>query len=62
LIWIQLMQIVKDYISDLMVLTKEEQEFLKRFENGKYIPQLIFSDTEILERIKNHPIAQWKTG
>ena len=54
-------KLVKEYISDLMVLTSEEKEFLDRFENGEYIPELLFDDKEILERIKNHPMAIWKT-
>jgi len=54
-------KIVKEYISDLMVLTKDEKEFLERFESGKYIPELLFEDKEILGRIKNHPMAIWKT-
>ncbi|NDL67834.1 nucleotidyl transferase AbiEii/AbiGii toxin family protein [Anaerotalea alkaliphila] len=54
-------KLVKEYISDLMVLTKEEKEFLDRFENGEYIPELLFDDKEILKRIKNHPMAIWKT-
>jgi predicted nucleotidyltransferase component of viral defense system len=54
-------KLVKEYISDLMVLTKEEKEFLDRFENGEYIPELLFDDKEILDRIKNHPMAIWKT-
>jgi predicted nucleotidyltransferase component of viral defense system len=55
-------KLVKKYITDLMVLTKEEKEFLDRFENGEYIPELLFGDKEILERIKNHPMALWKIG
>lgn len=54
-------KLVKEYISDLRVLTKEEKEFLDRFENGEYIPELLFDDKEILDRIKNHPMATWKT-
>ncbi len=55
------MKLVKEYISDLMVLTNEEKKFLDRFENGKYYPELIFEDEKILERIRNHPMALWKT-
>ncbi len=55
------MKLVKEYISDLMVLTKDEKEFLERFESGEYIPELLFEDKEILDRIKNHPMAIWKT-
>ncbi|MDD2503225.1 MAG: nucleotidyl transferase AbiEii/AbiGii toxin family protein [Clostridia bacterium] len=54
-------RIVKDYIADLMILTKDEKAFLDKFENGEYIPELLFEDKEILERIKDHPMALWKT-
>lgn len=54
-------KLVKEYISDLMILTKEEKEFLSKFESGKYIPELLFEDEAILDRIKNHPMALWKT-
>ena len=53
-------KMVKAYIADLMVLTEDEKEFLERFENGEYIPELLFEDERILERIKNHPMALWK--
>ena len=54
-------KLVKGYISDLMVLTKEEKEFLNKFESGEYIPELLFEDENIIERIRNHPMALWKT-
>lgn len=54
-------KLVNEYISDLMVLTKEEKEFLDKFEIGEYVPELLFEDKEILERIRNHPMALWKT-
>ena len=53
-------EMVKVYIADLMVLTEDEKKFLERFENGEYIPELLFEDERILERIKNHPMALWK--
>ncbi len=53
-------KMVKTYIADLMVLTENEKKFLDRFENGEYIPELLFEDERILERIKNHPMALWK--
>lgn len=52
---------VKSYITDLMILTKDEKEFLDRFEIGDYLPELLFKDKEILARIKEHPMALWKT-
>ncbi len=51
---------VQDYIADLMVLTIAEKEFLDKFENGDYIPELLFEDENTLTRIKNHPMALWK--
>lgn len=54
-------KIVKEYIADLMVLNNEEKQFLDKFENGEYIPELLFEDMEIISRIKNHPMAMWKT-
>lgn len=51
---------VKFYVKDLMVLTKEEKEFLDRFEEDEYIPELLFEDENILARIKSHPMALWK--
>ena len=54
-------KIVKDYIVDLMVLTKDEEAFLDKFENGEYAPELLFQDKDILDRIKDHPMAIWKT-
>lgn len=51
----------KEYISKLMVLAPKEKEFINNFANKKYIPELLFEDQEILDRIKNHPMALWKT-
>lgn len=53
-------KLVKKYISELMVLEMKEKEFLYKFENGEYIPELLFEGKEILDRIKNHPMALWK--
>lgn len=53
-------KIVKAYVADLMALTKDEKRFLEKFENGEYIPELLFEDETILTRIKNHPMALWK--
>lgn len=51
---------VKDYIANLMILTKHEKEFLYKFENGDYCPELLFEDERVLARIKDHPMALWK--
>ncbi|OQB23521.1 MAG: hypothetical protein BWY11_01820 [Firmicutes bacterium ADurb.Bin182] len=52
---------VKDYLSELMVLTPSEKEFFDCFEKKEYIPQLLFEDSEIIKRVENHPMALWRT-
>lgn len=51
---------VKKYVSELMVLAPQEQEFLERFEKKEYKPELLFDDADIIDRIKAHPMALWK--
>lgn len=53
-------KMVNDFISQLFVLTPEENEYLVQFDQGKYLPQLLFTDEDIINRIKNHPMAIWK--
>lgn len=53
-------QQAKDYIAELMQLTEREQEYMDRFIEKEYTPELLFDDEEILERIKQHPMALWK--
>lgn len=53
-------QQAKDYIADLMQLTEREQEYMDRFIAKEYVPELLFDDEEIVERIKEHPMALWK--
>ena len=50
----------KKYFHELMVLDEKEIEYLARFENKHYAPELLFDDKAIVERIKNHPMALWK--
>jgi hypothetical protein len=52
---------VINFISDLMILTDGEKRFVEEFSNGNYQPRLLFEEPDILERIKNHPMAEWKT-
>ena len=53
---------VKAYLSDLLVLTDSEREYLYRFNCGEYRPELLFDDEAILNRIRNHPMALWKAS
>jgi predicted nucleotidyltransferase component of viral defense system len=52
---------VLSYLSDLMTFTDNENLFIEHFNKGIYQPELLFDDAEITERIKNHPMAVWKT-
>ena len=51
---------VKKYIQDLMQVTDDEMKYMTSFENKDYRPELLFSQSDIIERIKHHPMAIWK--
>jgi hypothetical protein len=50
----------KKYIAELMQLTEKEHEYMDRFIAKEYVPELLFDDEAIVERIKEHPMAIWK--
>lgn len=50
---------VREYVADLMQPTENERAFLQAFERKEYRPEFLFSD-DVLERIRNHPMALWK--
>ena len=52
---------VKQFLSELMIPDDKEQQYLHDFGKGYYRPELLFENKDILERIKNHPMAIWKT-
>ena len=45
-------QQAKEYIKELMQMTEQENEYLDRFVAKEYVPELLFDDLKILERIK----------
>lgn len=51
---------VKAWLESLLKLEDNEQEFLDAFRNKTYQPELLFESTEIVESIRNHPMALWK--
>ena len=51
---------VKDFLSNSIVLTPRHKEYLREFSRGNYRPELLFPG-EMLENIKQHPMAIWKT-
>lgn len=54
-------QNVCEYLKDLMELPDAERYFIERFNAGEYKPDLLFNEREIVERIRSHPMALWKT-
>ena len=53
-------QRVAGFLNELMQLTEKEATFLECFATGKYMPELMFDDTDILTRIRQHPMAVWR--
>lgn len=53
-------QQAKTYIASLMKPTTREMDYMERFMEKEYKPELLFEDTSIVERIHNHPMALWK--
>lgn len=51
---------VAEYINGLLTLEENEKAFLSEFKEKRYKPELIFDDEDILDRIKDHPMALWK--
>lgn len=51
---------VRSFISELMILTNREREFIRLFTAKEYRPELLFNDDAILERVRHHPMAIWK--
>ncbi|GHT37436.1 hypothetical protein AGMMS49574_30120 [Bacteroidia bacterium] len=51
---------VKEYLSNLMILSGDETAFVEQFNQGNYRPELLFEDAEILGRIREHPMAAWR--
>ena len=51
---------VVSFLSKLLSLGEAEKNFIDSFNQGEYKPELLFDDGEIIERIKEHPMALWK--
>ena len=52
---------VSSFLETLLVFTPDEEEYINEFLLGNYHPELLFDDEELLKRIRNHPMAIWKT-
>ena len=51
---------VISFLSELLILGDAEKDFIESFNQGEYKPEVLFDDHEIVERIKEHPMALWK--
>ena len=47
-------------LKELLSLEQDELKFIDEFRNKKYCPEILFDDDNIVERIKEHPMALWK--
>lgn len=52
---------VKAFLSQLLIFSENEKQFVEEFNRQNYQPDLLFEDQEIFDRIKDHPMAIWKT-
>lgn len=53
---------VIEYLISLISLNDNEKLFIDNFYKGFYTPELLFEDEDIINRIKEHPMAIWKTS
>lgn len=54
-------QRVKGYLTETMQLSDSENRFLREFCERKYYPEYLFEDQEVVNRLRKHPMALWKT-
>lgn len=57
---VDMKQTVKDFLENLLALTDDEKAFLHAFSDKQYRPELLFDDEDVLNRIRQHPMAMWK--
>lgn len=51
---------VKQFYTENLLPSPDEKKFLQLFVQKQYNPELLFSDPQILENIRNHPMVVWK--
>ena len=51
---------IKKFVLKLMQLKDVELQFIHEFEKGSYLPELLFDEVDIINRINKHPMALWK--
>ncbi len=57
----RLLDETRDALADLLPFTETESEFLDRIlDQGEIAPELVTTDAGLTDRIKRHPLLQWK--
>ena len=51
---------VIEFLTEFLQFDESEHEFVCHFNKREYMPELLFEDTDIVERIRTHPMALWK--
>ena len=51
---------VIDYLTELLKMTDDEKAFLTAFKNCEFKPELLFKEQGIIDRLKRHPMIEWK--
>lgn len=51
---------VIDYLKELIKPTEDEKEFINKFRNQNYKPELLFNNNNIVENVSHHPMAMWR--
>ncbi len=51
---------VREYLTLVLVPTKEEVAFWNAFAQGEYLPKLIFGESTECTNVEKHPMAIWK--
>lgn len=52
---------VREYLTLILMPTKEEELFWKAFSEGSYHPDWIFGESNEFVNIAKHPMALWKS-
>ena len=53
-------RVVSLFLNELLDFSEQEKQFIEEFNIGHFDPSLLFDDSDIVERVKNHPMALWK--
>lgn len=51
---------VKQFLTELLVLSDDEKQFLELFKQKIFRPELVIDDEKIIERLNAHPMIKWK--